>query len=382
MADASYIPKIYHKQGGDELVIASGGAITLESGATITVDGVDLIGEIAALDGIDLTELGYINGVTAGTGLASKALVLNSSGNVAMPATGIIGLSRAALAAAGSDSTDAAVIATQVVAVTASDGTKGVALPLAATTTGPILVINTVTTAALKVYPVNAGNDNINALAEDAAFTIGAGKSAWFIPTSATQWYCADLAAVSATTTELNYNDVTTLGTAQASKTVTADANIDVTSLRNATLTGALDAQTLKADAVTLSPLKWVDVAVTAAALDAAGNVPVIAGVAGDQYKIRDVILVGGGTNFGAGGDRLISLTDGTTVWTTIANADIETAPAASLRLGDVKVPFLTSTSNTASASAAAIRFQYSGGTTDHGGTGSISFSVCLEKTA
>ncbi len=137
-----------------------------------------------------------------------------------------------------------------------------------------------------------------------------------------------------------------------------------------------------KCDSVTMSQLKWVDVTVTAALLDAAGTVPVIAGVAGDQYKIRDVKLVGGGTNFGAGGDRLIDLTDGTTVWTTIANADIESAPAASLPWGNAKVPMLTGTSDTASASAAAIRFQYSGGTTDHSATGSIKFSVLLEKVA
>ena len=136
-----------------------------------------------------------------------------------------------------------------------------------------------------------------------------------------------------------------------------------------------------KADGVTLSQLKWVDVTCTAALLDAAGTVVVIAGVAGDQYKIREIRLVGGGTNFGAGGDRLLDLTDGTTIWTTIANADIETAPAATLTWGNAKVPFLTGTSDTASASAANIRFQYSGGTTDHT-TGSIKFSILLEKVA
>lgn len=137
-----------------------------------------------------------------------------------------------------------------------------------------------------------------------------------------------------------------------------------------------------KVDGVATSALKWVDVTVTAALLDSAGTVNVIAGVAGDQYKIRDVRLVGGGTNFGAGGDRLIDLTDGTTVWTQIANADIESAPAATLPWGNAKVPFLTGTSDTASVAGQAIRFVYSGGTTDHGGTGSIKFSVLLEKVA
>lgn len=130
------------------------------------------------------------------------------------------------------------------------------------------------------------------------------------------------------------------------------------------------------------SSLLWVDVNVTAAALDAAGTAPVMPGVAGAQYKIRNIRLIGGGTNYAIGGDRLISLTDGTTVWTTIANADIEAAPAATLDWGNAKVPFLTGTSDTASAAGAAIRFQYSGGTTDHSATGAIKFSVCLEKIA
>ena len=35
MADATYGPKVYHKQGGDEEVVASGGKITVESGGEI-----------------------------------------------------------------------------------------------------------------------------------------------------------------------------------------------------------------------------------------------------------------------------------------------------------------------------------------------------------
>lgn len=180
---------------------------------------------------------------------------------------------------------------------------------------------------------------------------------------------------LTATAAQLNRTAITTPGTAEASKTLVLGAtkNIDTIDVAQGGL---------KANGVVTSSLVRSTVTVTAAALDAAGSVNVVAGVAGDQYKVVDVILVGGGTNFGAGGDRLISLTDGTTVYTTIANADIEAAPAASLRLGDVKVPFLTGTIDTATASAAALRFQYSGGTTDHGGVGSIKFIVTLEKVA
>lgn len=134
-------------------------------------------------------------------------------------------------------------------------------------------------------------------------------------------------------------------------------------------------------DSVAIGAMKWVDVAVTAALLDGGGSVKVVDAADSDQFKIRDVRLVGGGTNFGAGGDRLISLTDGTTVWTQIANADIESAPAATLPWGNAKVPFLTGTSDTPSAAGADIEFKYSGGTTDHA-TGSIKFSVLVEKVA
>jgi microcystin-dependent protein len=54
------------------------------------------------------------------------------------------------------------------------------------------------------------------------------------------------LDGVTATAAELNYNDTgAAVGTVVASKTVTADANKDVASLRNLTITGELDAATL-----------------------------------------------------------------------------------------------------------------------------------------
>lgn len=165
------------------------GAVIQTENSDGTVSSIDLA-ELAAIDSIAAADLAKIDGITNGTGAAGKALVLDSSGNVAMPDNGIFGLSRAAVAAAGSSATDATAMTDQVNAVTAADGTKGVALPAAATTTGPIWVINTVETAILKVYPVNGGNDNINGLAEDAAISIAPGQAAVFIPTSATQWYC------------------------------------------------------------------------------------------------------------------------------------------------------------------------------------------------
>ncbi len=142
---------------------------------------------------VSLATLALLLAATAGAGAASQAMLLDASGNFAMPSAGIFGLSRAALAAAGADAAGAAAITQQVTAVTASDGAKGVALPAASLTTGPLLVINTVATATLLVYPVAGGNDNINGLAEDLAFTLGPGRAAWFIPVSATQWYTPEV---------------------------------------------------------------------------------------------------------------------------------------------------------------------------------------------
>lgn len=52
MADATYQPKIYRKQGGSELVCASGGAITVESGGTLTVAGVTVDETTLAMTGL------------------------------------------------------------------------------------------------------------------------------------------------------------------------------------------------------------------------------------------------------------------------------------------------------------------------------------------
>ena len=40
MSDASYAPKIYTAQGGDDMLVKSGGTVTLESGSTLSVAGI------------------------------------------------------------------------------------------------------------------------------------------------------------------------------------------------------------------------------------------------------------------------------------------------------------------------------------------------------
>lgn len=150
--------------------------------------------------------------------------------------------------------------------------------------------------------------------------------------------------------------------------------------------TGAVSAQNLaKALIDAATKVVTTTVTCTAALLDAstrAGKIEVAPAVAGYQYKIRNIILVGGGTNFGGAGDCLLDLTDGTTIYTTIANADLEAAPAASLPLGNAKVPLLTGTIDTATAAGAQLYFQYKAGSTTAHTTGSIKFIVTYERVA
>jgi len=107
------------------------------------------------------------------------------------------------------------------------------------------------------------------------------------------------LDGVTATTAELNYSDTgSAVGTVVASKVVTADANKDVASFRNITLTGELDAGsldvsgdadidgTLEADAMTLNGTAITTVATLSTGISN-GNLPVFTSGAADNDFLR-----------------------------------------------------------------------------------------------
>lgn len=50
MADETYTPKVYRKQGGDELIVASGGLIDIESGGALKLAGVEVTAGAAELN--------------------------------------------------------------------------------------------------------------------------------------------------------------------------------------------------------------------------------------------------------------------------------------------------------------------------------------------
>ncbi len=107
------------------------------------------------------------------------------------------------------------------------------------------------TVSASKAVVVDSNKDitgfrNVTLTGELDAATLDVSGDVDIDGTLETDAFSIDGTAVSATAAELNYNDTgAAVGTVVASKTVTADANKDVASLRNLTLTGELDAATL-----------------------------------------------------------------------------------------------------------------------------------------
>ena len=88
MADATYQPKVYRKQGGDEQVVASGGTVTVESGGTIAVESGGLIRTADGIGAANTTAL--VTAVENGSGpLHQTVLTLASTPVSVVGATGI-----------------------------------------------------------------------------------------------------------------------------------------------------------------------------------------------------------------------------------------------------------------------------------------------------
>jgi len=120
---------------------------------------------------------------------------------------------------------------------------------------------------------------------------------------------------------------------------------------------------------------KVYNVIVGEAAVAAGGSVTLIASSGSQQFQILNIFTNKGGTNFsGGGGDRLGQVTDGTTVYSVIPAASLQTI--ANVGWGVTALPFPASAPiNTTTAAGANLSFKYSAGTTDYT-TGSIFITV------
>lgn len=123
------------------------------------------------------------------------------------------------------------------------------------------------------------------------------------------------------------------------------------------------------------------DITVPVASLASGGSVTLYTSSGSKQYKISSLFVNGGGTNFsGDGGDRLLSITDNTTVYSVVPAASLQTL--ANTGWGVTGLPFPASAAiNTSTAAGASLVAKYSGGTTDYT-AGSVVISGILQRVA
>lgn len=122
------------------------------------------------------------------------------------------------------------------------------------------------------------------------------------------------------------------------------------------------------------------DITVPVASLASGGSVVIQASNISEQYKIRGMQLNSGGTNFsGGGGDRLGQVTDGTTVYTVVPAAVMQSLVNAVWGVSTPLPNAASSANNTSTAAGADIVFKYSGGATDYT-AGSLVITVILER--
>ena len=137
--------------------------------------------------------------------------------------------------------------------------------------------------------------------------------------------------------------------------------------------------------AITLQPflsnnLVYFDVTVGQAALAMGGAVTLVPSFGAQQYRVRDLQLNSGGTNFSGGsGNRLGQVTDGTTAYSVIPAATMQSLVNAGWGI-TTTLPFPASAAiNTLTAAGANLVFSYSGGTTDYT-AGSLVISGIAER--
>lgn len=243
MADATYQPLVYRKQGGSELVVASGGSIDIESGGALKVAGVDITSSItdtnvtvANKTGGPLTKgtLVYVSGydTTLGAPSVTKAdadtngkiseLVL--SANIANDAAGVAYTQGAVT---GIDTSGASAVGS-IAYLSCTAGEFAWSAPASADD-----VVQVVGVCKVK----NASTGSI--------YFFPAGRVVTLVPTSGLTDGCVGTTQIADDAVTAAKTDTATAGTVEASKIVVVDANKDVGDFRN------LDAVNLDAGTAT-----------------------------------------------------------------------------------------------------------------------------------
>ncbi len=150
------------------------------------------------------------------------------------------------------------------------------------------------------------------------------------------------------------------------------------------TISGATDAKTITLNEwqnPASANLSTFDVTATSATLASAAQVALITAQTGDQFKLRNLFINAGGVNFaGGGGDRLLDITDGTSVYAQVSAANLQALPG-NRAWGSVDLAFPAFAMNTSTVAGQNLRAVYSGGSADYT-SGSITITGVYEKVA
>jgi len=131
------------------------------------------------------------------------------------------------------------------------------------------------------------------------------------------------------------------------------------------------------------SMLLTFDVTVDAASLASAGTVTLFSGIAGKQYRVRNLYINAGGTDFsGGGGDRDAQITDGETDYSTLSDTVLAGISSTNAVWGSTDLPFPNPPGvplNKPTTDGEDLYVEYEGGTTDYT-AGSVVISGVLER--
>lgn len=146
---------------------------------------------------------------------------------------------------------------------------------------------------------------------------------------------------------------------------------------------GFLNTSTVNASTTPVGAFITKTVTLGFAALAAGGNVVIQASAGAQQYKVRDIKVNYGAAGLsGGGGDRLIQITDGTTVYNDAGITAALLGTPVNTAWGGAGNPLPgTVSADTASVAGQNIRAIYAGGAADYT-AGSVDVTVALERVA
>lgn len=154
-------------------------------------------------------------------------------------------------------------------------------------------------------------------------------------------------------------------------------------SLSQISINTAVDATTITGAKNRIGELRTVSVVVASSDLASAGSRALIAAqFASETWRIVDIRVLGTVAFTGGGGNRLLSITDGSATYSAIPAASLATANLqARWGAADVPYPATPAHQTQLTAAGASLVARYSGGTTDYS-SGSITVTITAQRVA